>query len=68
MTDPAKGALRRLISGALRSCINEHGPITKNEVGSAAMRIESQLRGYIGTMLNHAAFRLLGEQDEGDER
>lgn len=41
--------LERQVIGALRSTIEAHGPITKEQIGSAAKRIAGQLtaRTYI---------------------
>jgi hypothetical protein len=35
--------LIRIISGQLRSCIDAHGPITAEHIGSAAKRITNHL-------------------------
>lgn len=35
-------AIKRQVQGALRSCINAHGPITKNLIGSVLKRLEGQ--------------------------
>lgn len=37
--------LDRVIAGALRSCIDAHGPITKYETGSAAKRVRKAING-----------------------
>lgn len=37
--------LLRIVTGALRSCINDHGPITSEWIGSAGKRIAAQLKG-----------------------
>ena len=38
-TDQWPGQLEHEVAGALRSCIDAHGPITKQWIGSAAKRI-----------------------------
>jgi hypothetical protein len=43
LTDPQTKALRRAVIGALRSAIKDHGPITPEQVGSAAKRILGNL-------------------------
>lgn len=35
--------LLKIVSGALKCCINDHGPITKQWTGSAAKRVVNQL-------------------------
>lgn len=35
--------LNRMIAGQLRTCIKAHGPITNDQIGSAAKRIATQL-------------------------
>jgi hypothetical protein len=35
--------LERAVSGALRSAIDAHGPITKQNLGSAVKRVVSQI-------------------------
>lgn len=42
MEDRAR--IERLVAGALRSCIEAHGPITPEWIGSAAKRVISQLK------------------------
>lgn len=42
-----RAALERQVIGALRSCIDVHGPITPNELGSAARRVVGQLGAYL---------------------
>ena len=37
-------ALLRVVTGALRACINDHGPITAEHIGSAAKRIVGSLK------------------------
>jgi len=39
----ADESLERMVSGALRSCIDAHGPITRHRIGSAAKRIAHQI-------------------------
>lgn len=39
--------LTKLVAGNLKSTIDAHGDITKNEIGSAAKRIANQLLGII---------------------
>lgn len=39
--------LTKIVAGNLRSTIDSHGDITKNEIGSAAKRIANQLLGII---------------------
>jgi hypothetical protein len=34
--------MRRQIKGALKSCIADHGPVTKNLIGSVLKRLENQ--------------------------
>jgi hypothetical protein len=48
--DPLEGDLLKLISGALRSAIHSHGPITIDYVPSAAKRVKGQLKVYLKTM------------------
>jgi len=38
------GDLEREIAGALRQTINDHGPITRDLIGSAAKRITAAIR------------------------
>jgi hypothetical protein len=38
MTQAERSALEKRIAGALRSCIDAHGPITPERIGSAAKR------------------------------
>ncbi len=40
--------LERIIAGALRAAIKDHGPITLEWIGSAAKRVAGQLRGAVG--------------------
>lgn len=35
-------AMRRQVKGALKSCIEDHGPVTKNLIGSVLKRLENQ--------------------------
>jgi hypothetical protein len=42
-TGPERGSLERTILGALRDTINQHGPITEENVSSAAKRVLTQL-------------------------
>jgi hypothetical protein len=37
-------ALLRVVIGALRSCIHDHGPITPEWIGSAAKRVVGNLK------------------------
>ena len=39
--------LIKIVAGNLKSTIDAHGDITKNEIGSAAKRIANQLLGLI---------------------
>jgi hypothetical protein len=41
-------SLERLIGGALRSAIHDHGPITLQRIGSATKRVLGQLRNVGG--------------------
>jgi hypothetical protein len=40
--------LERIVAGALRAAIHDHGPITLDQIGSAAKRIVGQLGGAVG--------------------
>jgi hypothetical protein len=40
--------LERIVAGALRAAIHDHGPITADQIGSAAKRVVGQLRGAVG--------------------
>jgi hypothetical protein len=40
--------LERIVAGALRAAIHDHGPITLDQIGSAAKRIVGQLGGALG--------------------
>lgn len=44
--DLSRAAVERQIAGALRSCIQAHGPITADRIGSATKRAAHQLRSY----------------------
>lgn len=44
---PDDEAMLKQISGALRSAIDHHGPITKDLIPSAAKRILGQINGYL---------------------
>jgi hypothetical protein len=35
-------AIRRQVKGALKACISDHGPVTKNLIGSVLKRLEHQ--------------------------
>lgn len=35
-------AMRNQIKGALKGCIHDHGPVTKNLIGSVLKRLEHQ--------------------------
>ena len=41
-------SLERIVAGALRAAIHDHGPITLQTLGSAAKRIVGQLGGAVG--------------------
>ena len=45
-----KNKLTRLVSGAIVSTIDAHGPITRGTAASAAKRIVGQVFGYLGIM------------------
>jgi hypothetical protein len=49
--------LLRIVNGALRSCIDAHGDITKEWIGSASKRIESMIRGFLNN-----EFKLNGDE------
>ena len=42
-----ENTLRRMVSGCLRQCIEAHGPITKDFIGSAQKRISNQILGHL---------------------
>lgn len=42
---PTRSRIESQISGALRDCINKHGPITEKTIGSAAKRVYGTLYG-----------------------
>lgn len=44
--DIQKHPLHPVVVGALKDAINAHGPITRENIGSAAKRIVSQVEGY----------------------
>lgn len=44
--------VERLICSALRSSINDHGPITVDSISSAAKRVYAQLKAYRRPFLN----------------
>jgi len=46
-------ALWDAIVGALRDCINQHGPITKEDIGSAAKRIIGQIKSRFESESGH---------------
>jgi hypothetical protein len=39
--------LNKIVCGALKSTINDHGPITKNMLGSAAKRVIGEIKSYL---------------------
>jgi len=41
-------SLERIVAGALRAAIQDHGPITLDQVGSATKRVVGQLGGAVG--------------------
>jgi hypothetical protein len=41
--------LNRLIAGQLKACIKAHGPITPDNIGSAAKRISCQLLAVVNS-------------------
>ena len=43
--------LMNLINGALRNCIIDHGPVTKQYVSSASKRIANAVEGHVCEML-----------------
>jgi hypothetical protein len=44
MTDLSiETAITRLVAGAIRDCINHHGPVTPDNIGSAAKRVTMML-------------------------
>ena len=47
--------LYRIISGALKSCIDAHGPINKQIIPSASKRVRNQINGYIFDQLKRDA-------------
>jgi len=44
-----RAKIEKMISGSLKDCIHQHGPITRNNIGSASKRIFFQLKaeGYL---------------------
>lgn len=46
LSDKDHNKLLKVINGALRSCIQAHGPITENLIGSAGKRIVGALKSY----------------------
>lgn len=54
--------LDRIVSGSIRSCVNDHGPIHKDLIGSATKRVNHQLK-----QLFRALFTNNGKWDEGLE-
>lgn len=44
MKRPTREAIERAVIGALRSAINDHGPISADKITSAAKRIIGNLR------------------------
>ena len=49
MTDET--AMMRIVSGAIRDTINQHGPITKIWIGSASKRIVKQIMGNVSAII-----------------
>lgn len=47
--------LERIVAGALRAAIHDHGPITLDQVGSATRRVVGQLGGAVGPAARGAA-------------
>lgn len=47
-----KNKLHNAIVGGLRQAIDEHGPITKDRIGSAAKRIVGNILAYISREKN----------------
>ena len=43
MSAPSRESLERAVKGALSSAIDAHGPITKQNLGSATKRVVSQI-------------------------
>jgi hypothetical protein len=56
--------LKSMVNGALRQCINEHGPITKNSIPSAEKRIANQIHGHIVNELKQEALKKLKAEVE----
>lgn len=46
ISGPQRSALERAIAGALRLCIDVHGPITREWTGSAAKRVIGVIKGH----------------------
>lgn len=41
-----RGSLERAVTGAIRDCVNAHGPITKQMAPSAAKRVVGAIRDF----------------------
>lgn len=48
-----RSQLERVVAGALKSCINDHGPIRRDNLGSASKRVLAQLKGFVNNRRNH---------------
>lgn len=45
--DMPEAVLNKVVCGALKSAINDHGPIDKNMIGSGAKRVIGEIKSYI---------------------
>jgi len=59
LTKDNSNILLRIVNGAMRSCIEAHGDITKEWIGSASKRIDTMIRGFLKN-----EFKVNGNGDE----
>ena len=50
LSDKEHKQLLKVVNGAIKSCIDTHGPITREWVGSAGKRVIGALKSYIKSM------------------
>jgi hypothetical protein len=46
LSDKEHKRILKAVNGALKSCINTHGPISENWIGSAGKRVMGALKSY----------------------
>lgn len=46
LSDKEHKRLLKVINGAIKSCIDSHGPISKDWIGSAGKRVMGALKSY----------------------